>query len=278
MGIVSCASLLKRPICTYSTLHKKWFNFKSIMNTDSRSSITTKKQCRCPITLMYYYNYAQANHFNLLLPRGSCGNAPLPENTTLSVSIDLHKSGNSSASAVKQTFPYVKLPDLQVIKSLDRIKLVKLHLRPIQKCHLHILKQVLKSHLHLQKLLLPSSHRLLNNHRRLINLLLPNNHLLLTNQSQLPLLQQPRNNHLCLLLNRQLQLQQLLLPSYHLLLKKISPWSATSPTTGKHPTSSSCSKTIPATEVTTAMQPPSSSSTMTSSRPSTDKPTTTLMN
>ena len=33
---------------------------------------------------------AQANHFSLLLPRGSCFNAPLPQNTAVSVSIDLY--------------------------------------------------------------------------------------------------------------------------------------------------------------------------------------------
>ena len=41
------------------------------------------------ITLMYHDEYAQANHFNLLLPRGGCCSAPLPENTVSSVSIDL---------------------------------------------------------------------------------------------------------------------------------------------------------------------------------------------
>jgi len=103
VDIFSCASLLKRPICTFSTSQKKWFTFKPIMITDSCSSITTKKQCRCPITLMYYDIYAQANHFNLLLPQGSCCSAPLPENTASSVSIDLSNTGKSYASAVKQT-------------------------------------------------------------------------------------------------------------------------------------------------------------------------------
>ena len=51
---------------------------------------------------MYHDEYAQANHFNLLLPRGSCCSAPLPENTASSVSIDLENSGNSYAKAVKQ--------------------------------------------------------------------------------------------------------------------------------------------------------------------------------
>ena len=72
MDVFSCASLLKRPICTFSTKLRKWFSFKPIVNIDSFSSITTKNPCSCPITLMYYDDYSQANHFNLLLPQGSC--------------------------------------------------------------------------------------------------------------------------------------------------------------------------------------------------------------
>ena len=41
----SCASLLKRSICTFSTSQKNWFTFKTIVITDLCSSITTKKQC-----------------------------------------------------------------------------------------------------------------------------------------------------------------------------------------------------------------------------------------
>ena len=52
---------------------------------------------------MYHDEYAQANHFNLLLPRDSCCSAPLPENTASSVSIDLENRGNSYAKVVKQT-------------------------------------------------------------------------------------------------------------------------------------------------------------------------------
>jgi len=52
VDIFSCALLLRRPICTFSTSQKKWFTFNQTMITDSCSSITTKKQCRCPITLM----------------------------------------------------------------------------------------------------------------------------------------------------------------------------------------------------------------------------------
>ena len=113
VDIFSCASLLKRPICTFSTKLRKWFSFKPIVNIDSFSSITTKNQCSCPITLMYYDDYSQANHFNLLLPQGSCCSAPLPENTASTVSIDLDNNGNSYAAAVKQnsqTCPSVKLP------------------------------------------------------------------------------------------------------------------------------------------------------------------------
>ena len=71
------------------------------MKTDSFSSLI-KKKCKCPITLMYHDKYAQANHFNLLLPRGYCCSAPVPENTASSVSIDLENGGNSYAKAVKQ--------------------------------------------------------------------------------------------------------------------------------------------------------------------------------
>ena len=63
----------------------------------------TKKGCECPITLKYYDDYAQANHFNLLLPRGNCCNAPPPENKPSSVVIDLDNVEQSYASAVKQS-------------------------------------------------------------------------------------------------------------------------------------------------------------------------------
>ena len=53
--------------------------------------------------MLYHDEYAQANHFNLLLPRGSCCSAPMPENTASSVLIDLENGGNSYAKAVKQT-------------------------------------------------------------------------------------------------------------------------------------------------------------------------------
>ena len=42
--LFTCPSLLKQPICTFSTSQKKWFIFKLIMITDSCSSITTKRQ------------------------------------------------------------------------------------------------------------------------------------------------------------------------------------------------------------------------------------------
>ena len=41
VDIFSCASLLKRPFCTFSTKLRKWFSFKPIVNIDSFSSITT---------------------------------------------------------------------------------------------------------------------------------------------------------------------------------------------------------------------------------------------
>ena len=63
----------------------------------------TKKGCECPITLKYYDDYAQANHFNLLLPQGNCCNAPPPENKPSSVVIDLDNVEQSYASAVKQS-------------------------------------------------------------------------------------------------------------------------------------------------------------------------------
>ena len=101
VDIFSCASLLERPICTFSSSQKKWYNFEPIIKTDSFSSLT--KNYKCPITLMHQDEYAQANHFNLLLPRGSCCSAPLPEKTASSVSIDLENSSNSYAKVVKQT-------------------------------------------------------------------------------------------------------------------------------------------------------------------------------
>ena len=89
------------------------------MNIDSFSSIT-KKKCSCPITQIYHDDYAQANNFNLLLPRGSCCGAPLPENTASSVSIDLENNGNSYAKAVKQksqTHPSFKPPSIEATES-----------------------------------------------------------------------------------------------------------------------------------------------------------------
>ena len=47
---ISCASLLKRPICTYSSSQKKRFSFESIINAGSFSLITSEKQCRCLIS------------------------------------------------------------------------------------------------------------------------------------------------------------------------------------------------------------------------------------
>ena len=47
---ISCASLLKRPICTYSSSQKKRLSFESIINAGSFSLITSEKQCRCFIS------------------------------------------------------------------------------------------------------------------------------------------------------------------------------------------------------------------------------------
>ena len=47
---ISCALLLKRPICTYSSSQKKRFSFESIINAGSFSLITSEKQCRCLIS------------------------------------------------------------------------------------------------------------------------------------------------------------------------------------------------------------------------------------
>ena len=49
--IFSCASLLKRPIFTYSSSQKKWFRFEPIINADPFSLITANKQRWCLTTL-----------------------------------------------------------------------------------------------------------------------------------------------------------------------------------------------------------------------------------
>ena len=56
---------------------------------------------------MYYNDCVQANYYFNLLSLAS-RDAPLPENTAFSVSIDLHNIGNSYAPDVKQTIPSVK--------------------------------------------------------------------------------------------------------------------------------------------------------------------------
>ena len=71
--IFSCASLLKRPICTYSSSHKKRFSFKPIINASLLSLIITKRQCRCLTTQYITITFHdQAHNFDLLLLRGSC--------------------------------------------------------------------------------------------------------------------------------------------------------------------------------------------------------------
>ena len=103
VDIFSCATLLKRNISTFSTKEKKWFTFNSLKITNFSSPMETKKGCECPITLKYYDDYAQVNHFNLLLPPGNCCNAPPPENKPSSVEIGLDNVEQSYASAVKQS-------------------------------------------------------------------------------------------------------------------------------------------------------------------------------
>ena len=103
VDIFSCARMLKRTISTFSTKEKKWFTFNPLKITDFSSPMETKKGCECPITLKYYDDYVQANHFNLLLPQRNCCNVPPPENKPSSVVIDLENVEQSYASAVKQS-------------------------------------------------------------------------------------------------------------------------------------------------------------------------------
>ena len=70
--------------------------------------------------------YAQANHFNLLLPRGSCCNTPLPENSASSVSNGIEDSGNSCAKAVKQTSQTHPSFEAHLIKLQNQSNLVKI--------------------------------------------------------------------------------------------------------------------------------------------------------
>ena len=53
----SCASLLKRPICTYSSSQKKGFSFRRLsMLVSSFSFVTIKKWCKRLITSLYHDN------------------------------------------------------------------------------------------------------------------------------------------------------------------------------------------------------------------------------
>ena len=169
-----------------------------------------------------YYDYSQANHFNLLLPQGSCCSAPLPENTASTVSIDLNNNGNSYAAAVKknsQTCPSVKLPSPSTKATRSK--------QPCQatsssstkrKASSSYTETMVKSHLDQQKLLLPRKH-LINNQPQLLKLYLPSN-CLLNNQSELPSNHLLLNNHLQVLsnhlTNRQPQLLNRLLARSHL--------------------------------------------------------------
>ena len=103
VDIFRCATLLKRTISTFLTKVKRWFIFNPLKITNFSSPMETKKGCECAISLKYYDDYAQANHFNLLLPQGNCCNAPPPGNKPSSVVIDLDNVEQSYASAVKQS-------------------------------------------------------------------------------------------------------------------------------------------------------------------------------
>ena len=63
VDIFSCASLLLKATHMY-LLNKteKGFNFKPMMNTDSFSSIATKKQCRCRILCFSEYLRSLSRH------------------------------------------------------------------------------------------------------------------------------------------------------------------------------------------------------------------------
>ena len=107
---------------------------------------------------MYHDEYAQANHFNLLLPRGSCCSAPLPENTASSVSIDLENSSNSYAKVVKQTsqtHPPFK-PHLIKVAESKQLTWSRSNSFKYKKHCLRTLKQLRKGQLNLQKLPLPN--------------------------------------------------------------------------------------------------------------------------
>ena len=90
--IISCASLLKRPNCI--THPHRIGSVLSRLSTliHSHCMITTKKQCRCFITLMYYVTIifnAQAHHFNLLLPWGNFCSILLYYQATKKLEVDL---------------------------------------------------------------------------------------------------------------------------------------------------------------------------------------------
>ena len=184
------------------------------MMTDSCSLITTKKQCRCAIILIYYDFYAQANHFNLFLPEGSCCIAPPPENTASSVSVDLSNTGKSYASAVKQTSqasPSVKLPSTSTKATLSK--------QPCQALTSHntaaassntktrvnkpsmspeataAKKSSVKQPTPVLNVLLPKDHLSVNNKLQLLNLPLPSIHLLSNNKPQLLILIQSNHIH-----------------------------------------------------------------------------------
>ena len=75
------------PNCISHRHRRKGLNFEPTINADSFSFITTNKQCRCSITLIYHNNIyiIQARYFNLLLPRGSFCSALLYHQATKKV-------------------------------------------------------------------------------------------------------------------------------------------------------------------------------------------------
>ena len=82
-------------------------------------------------------------------------NAPLPENTSFSVLIDLDNTGNSHVSAVQQTFPSVELQSISIkvtgskrmcqASTLSNTKASSSYTKTI-------IVSVLESHIYLQKL------------------------------------------------------------------------------------------------------------------------------
>ena len=148
---------------TFSTKEKKWFTFNPLKITNFSSLMETKKDCECPITLKYYDDYAQANHFNLLLPQGNCCNVPRPENKPSSLVIDLDNVEQSYASAVKQSSK--TCPSTKVSSTATNTTKQFPKLSPLNKQKETYQVQILQPKNHLQLvtvlILLDSHHKLL---------------------------------------------------------------------------------------------------------------------